>query len=183
MKNMKKIYGIIFIATLVLSSCATNYPPSKHNIVKTAIINKPFDEVWLKTIDWFGENNTPIKNMDKLSGFISSERNLKADEELCDCGYKVAATRTIQFTELGTVTGSFNIVIRKINENQTKIDINTQYNYSRFMTYNGTIIDDTHILCTSYGKLEKDILTYLDPSIKIILDNKTKTDKVEEELK
>ena len=86
---MKRIYTVaLFVLALgLVVSCAAYKPPKTYQFDKTQTINKSFDEVWGKIIQWFGNNNSPIKTIEKASGLIATEYHLKADmiKQSVDC--------------------------------------------------------------------------------------------------
>jgi uncharacterized alpha/beta hydrolase family protein len=158
---MKKfiISFVLLIIILSFTSCRSYKPPIKYDFDKSAIINKSFDDVWTLLIRWFGENNTPIKTIEKQSGFISTEFNLSAEniKYAMDCG-KLPITN--HFVEHA---GNFNVIVEKINDTITKVTINAFFHcYSGRPTRNNKhIIEGDRISCNSTGYMEKTIFEYL----------------------
>jgi hypothetical protein len=153
--------GILLIGLCLLFSCHYYQPPQIYVFDKSRTINKPFEEVWNSVIEWFAKNNTPIRNLDKSSGFIASEFNLKPNASHCDCG---AFDDSPYFNG---IFGNFNIHLKKINDKTTTITINTFYKSNNDFLY--TVIDSLDnevkyfsIFCNSMGTLEKEILDYVD---------------------
>jgi len=154
-----KVTFLAIIATLIFLSCAAYKPPKVYKFPKSKSYNMNYDAVWGKVIDWFGNHNTPIKNLDKTSGFISTEYSLQVDKysDDCDCG----TSGSLQHFK--KITGNFNIIVKKISDTQTKVNINTffkgyieEYNWvtERYIT--------REIDCNSKGNLENDILIYVN---------------------
>lgn len=155
--------------TLSITGCASYKPPQVYNFDKERIYPKPFDEVWQKAIEWFGTKGTPVKNLDKASGFISTEYRLNTDDLdpekshfLCDCGNPGSAGIADQ--RIQNANGSFNIIVKKIDEHNTKVIINTFYKADLYMHEYGSGNPD-HFLktidCNSTGRLEKELIDYL----------------------
>jgi hypothetical protein len=162
---MKKY--ILFVLLIPLISCVTFHPPENHNIIKSKTFNKDYDFIWGRIIDWFGENNIPIKNMDKNSGFISTERQLSIDDIYCDCGIieRAAVTEIVSKVYKKGITANFNIISRKISDSLTKVDINIFFHCTQELyTYTGSLAERREIDCTSLGLIEKTIFQYLEQS-------------------
>lgn len=126
MKNL--IYALLL--AIVISACTTpEVPPQKFIFDKERTINKSFDDVWSGIISWFGDNNVQIKNIDKSSGIITSEKGMLAgwsESEYCDCG-KPKHTVTDYTAKYENITYNFNIIIKKITDTSTKVKINIFY--------------------------------------------------------
>ncbi len=146
-------YFLFALITLALFSCSTYQKPQKKEFERTKIINKSYDDVWAGLIKWFSEHNTPIKNLDKTSGLISTEFSLSLanSEECVDCGSR-GFGQTIDAKE-----GNFNVVIEKVTASSTKITVNTFFR-ATLETVNTTSAYAppyrTPINCESTGVLE-----------------------------
>jgi len=121
---------------------------------------KPYDEVWNATIEWFATQGTPIKNMDKSSGFISTEYSLRANQSNCyDCG-TAAQGGLLATHRINNPVGNFNVLIKKISDTKTKVTVNCFLK----ATSSFTAVGETQVNsleCVSTGALEKEILDYL----------------------
>jgi len=154
---MKKLM-IIAIGIILLYGCSSYKPPKVYTYPKSQTYSKTYDEVWSKIIQWFGKHNTPIKNLDKNSGFISTEYSLGVNifSKYCDCG----EPGSLMIFE--KAIGNFNVVLIKINENQVKVDVNTffkgEFSVYNFLTkrYEPQIID-----CNSTGVLERELFDFI----------------------
>lgn len=170
MKTLCKIFLFVLIL-FIAHSCAT---PARvmsvaRVVEKERIINKPFDAVWQSSIEWFATHNTPIKNLDKGSGLISTEYSLSMADAVkyMDCG---GGTNSFTgSTELSNHTGNFNVLIRKIDETNTKVSINVffgcsedKYKYAGLLSTQLILVSSTRITCTSTGVLEAEVLNYLE---------------------
>lgn len=159
---MKRIYTVaLFVLALgLVVSCAAYKPPKIYQFDKTQTINKSFDEVWGKIIQWFGNNNSPIKTIEKASGLIATEYHLKADmiKQSVDCGESGFG----QMVQTSEIVGNFNIVVAKISENSTRVTINTFFSSIRLdANFAGGPDYRSKISCNSKGYLEKEIFDYL----------------------
>lgn len=167
---MKKLFlFLLVIPVLFQAGCGSvEYkPPTEHNIVKDVNINKPFEDVWNKTVQWFATHNSPIKTMDKSSGLIATDYNLTVDEykKYSDCGsFEKSGISDASFTE---PLGNFNILISKNDENSTKVSINCFFSAkATASTYDflskTNQVESKKVTCVSTGVLEKIIFDYLN---------------------
>ena len=167
---MKKLTTLIpiLLAIFVFGCTGSEYkPPVKYDVPKETTIFKSFDVVWQSAVEWFATHNTPIKNLDKSSGLISTEYSLSVTEaaKYMDCG-KVG----VGFSKKTTISnqiGNFNVLIKKIDDNSTKVSVNVFYSclvneYSQGLLDNDwTLVSSTKVDCVSTGGLERTILEYL----------------------
>lgn len=157
-------YLMVLITSAVLFSCAAYQPPQKYTFNKKATIDKPFDEVWTGILKWFSEHNTPIKNMDKSSGFISTEYNLSASNltRYVDCG------KPGNFQEIGEQIGNFSIMVEKQGDNVTIVTISVFFkgvlftqDFTQNTTYANRKYTEIDLDCESTGVLEKEIFDFI----------------------
>jgi len=172
---MKKLIlmPIIFLSLFLILNCATSKyvapaAPVVYNIEKDRIINKPFDAVWQTIIELLATYNMPIKNLDKSSGFISTDYKLVTGEVsqymICE-GASSTFSGKVELTNHG---GNLNVLVKKINEDSTKVTVNTfysctlnKYRYASLISTEYVLESITRIDCTSTGNLEKAIFDYL----------------------
>lgn len=141
------------ILLCLLSSCATYKPAKKHDYKKSATVNKSFDKTWQYIVDWLSENNTPIKNIDKASGLITTERNLKVTDGLYyDCGEMGWGQ------SLTSITGNANIQVKSLDSASSKVVISTFY---KGMMINAGATQSFPCDCESRGGLEYEIFMAL----------------------
>lgn len=172
MKSQNQILIISIIVFLAMSctSTARFVPvPVTKVIEKERIINKPYDAVWQSTVEWFATHNTPIKNVDKSSGLISTEYSLPMGEaaRYMDCG--TASSSFMGKTSLENHSGNFNVLVKKVSDNSTKININVffgcsvnSYQYKGLLSTEYVLKSSSRINCTSTGTLEKEVLDYIE---------------------
>ena len=164
-KNFWLICLVFIISLIMLLSfgCATYKPykpPMRYNIENGRVFHKSFEMVWNKAIEWMAMNNMPIKNMDKGSGFIASEFNLVAEQtNYLDCGTAAGVSWDYE-QHIVNGRGNFNILIQKLDEENTKIIINAFFK----ATIKTRVLKDyssEEMSCNSTGVLEKKVLDYL----------------------
>jgi hypothetical protein len=167
---MKKLNTIILIILTILAvGCggATYKPPVQYTVQKDVTIYKPFDAVWQSAVEWFATHNTPIKNIDKSSGLISTEYSLSVTEaaKYMDCGN--ASQGFTNKTEISNRIGNFNVLIKKIDDGSTKVSVNVFFSclvneYTQgLLETSWTFKSSTKVDCVSTGGLEKVIIEYL----------------------
>lgn len=155
---MKKL--LISIALLFLIGCSVSQPPKTYNVVKEMTFEKSYDRIWNTAIEWFAIQGTPIKNMDKSSGFISTEYSLSANRGGClDCGTMGDALLT--YSRMEDPRGNFNLLIKKITDTKTKVTVNCFFKITGNVYMSGRLQSSRVIDCASTGILEKEILDYL----------------------
>ena len=151
---MKKFFSSLVIAIL-LSSCAVEkekltenvglyVPPNINdtNFKNHIITNKNFDETWTSVIDFVNDSFFKIENLEKDSGLLVLSFGSKEPENFIDCGdfeYTLFFTGEefkgsyIDYAKSGLLAileAKMNINIQKINNESSKISINTNYTYS-----------------------------------------------------
>ena len=151
---MKRFLLSLFM-TILLSSCATKVEKITENVGKyvppniddtnfknSVIINKNFDETWTSVIDFVSDSFFKIENLDKDSGFLTLSFGSKGVEDFIDCGdfeYTLFFTGEefkgsyIDYAKTGLLAvleAKMNIDIQKIDNESTKISINTNYTFS-----------------------------------------------------
>ncbi len=172
MKSISGIIGII-LTSILLVHCT----PTKRVVVQQApriiekerIVAKPFDAVWQTAIEWFATHNTPIKNLDKSSGLISTEYSVSIGEaaRYMDCG-KGSSTFSGK-VEISNHTGNFNVLLKKLSDNSTKVSVNVffgcsinKYKYKNILSTEYILESSTRSNCSSLGSLEREILDYIE---------------------
>lgn len=171
MKKLIKLSLIIVLFLLTLSCAAPTRVVSVPRVVeRERIVNKPFDAVWQSTVEWFATHNTPIKNLDRSSGLISTEYSLSMAEanSYMDCGGSTTSAFGAS-TRLSNHSGNFNVLLKKIDDTHTKVSINVffgcsldTYNYKGLLSTEMVLTSSSRINCTSMGVLEKQVLDYIE---------------------
>mgnify|MGYP001456801959 CR=1 FL=1 len=151
---MKKSLSSLVLAVL-LSSCAVEVEKIRENVGKyvppniddtnfknSAITNKNFDETWTSVIDFVSDSFFKIENIEKDSGLLTLSFGSKEAENFIDCGdfeytlfftgeeFKGSYIDYAKSGLLAVLEAKMNINIRKIDNESTKISINTNYIYS-----------------------------------------------------
>lgn len=140
---------------LSLNGCYTYIPPAYRQVANSRELTLSYDVAWQRTIDWFARNNTPLKTIDKASGIIISEPDLKCSVgEYLDCGggYEACIDGLI----------SFNITVQKNQDASLSIRINsfpTAFVSAVHFGGGGVV---SRQKCYSNGKIEKTILDYIE---------------------
>lgn len=172
---MKKILLIptVFLVSFIIQSCSSprnvvTAAPVVRVIEKERIINKSFDAIWQSTIELLATYNMPIKNLDKNSGFISTEYKIITGN-VSQYMYSVGASSTFSGkVELTNHGGNLNVLVKKVNEDSTKVTVNAfysclanKYKYANLLSTVYVLESSTRIDCESTGNLEKGILDYV----------------------
>ena len=93
------------------------------------MIDAPFDAVWNSAIVWFTEENIPIENLDRSSGFLRTEEMIAESGDLIaglsvgdivDCGSELGRARTTT----GTTFIDFTLLIRKEEPGSCLVRVN-----------------------------------------------------------
>ena len=151
---MKRFLLSLFM-TILLSSCATKVEKITENVGKyvppniddtnfknSVIINKNFDETWTSITDFVSDSFFKIESLDKDFGFLTLSFGSKGVEDFIDCGdfeYTLFFTGEefkgsyIDYAKTGLLAvleAKMNINIQKIDNEFTKVSINTNYTFS-----------------------------------------------------
>jgi hypothetical protein len=170
---MKKLVIILlfFGIVLLLSRCAgsqtTPVAPINYIVENERTINKPFEELWVETINLFATYNWSIKNLDKSSGFIASDYKLVEgnpnDYLYCPPGRIKMTLGKMERVDHG---GNFNVLLTKVSQDSTRVKINIFYDCKEIQYQNssrGYFVNSTYkVQCKSKGIVEKAFLDYLE---------------------
>ena len=143
------------VIIILLSSCVAEKEKLTENVGKyvppniddtnfknSVITNKNFDETWTSVIDFVNDSFFKIENLDKDSGLLTLSFGSKKAKNFIDCGY---FEYTLFFTGeefkgsyidyaksglLAVLEAKMDINIQKIDDESTKISINTNYTFS-----------------------------------------------------
>lgn len=129
-----------FTPVALILACAT--APAVHEVERTTTITaSSFDAVWTAVIDVFGDRGWAIDNMEKDSGFISTDWMTLAysDRNVLDCG---GAGLSVDSDAV-----RFNVVVRPA-DNGASMTVNTTYQVNRCYSC-------APVQCVSTGVLEK----------------------------
>ena len=151
---MNKFFSSL-VMTILLSSCALEkekltenvgkyVPPSidDTNFKKSVITNKNFDETWISVTDFVNDSFFKIENINKDSGLLTLSFGSKEVEKFIDCGdfeytlfftgeeFKGSYIDYVKSGLLAVLEAKMNINIQKIDNESTRISINTNYTYS-----------------------------------------------------
>ena len=149
----------MFLSSLVmiiaLSSCAVEkknltenvgkyVPPNidDSNFKNSVITNKNFHETWTSVIDFIDDSFFKIQNLEKDSGLITLSFGSNEPENFIDCGdfeytlfftgekFKGSYIDYAKSGLLAVLEAKMNINIQKIDNESTKVSINTNYTFS-----------------------------------------------------
>lgn len=147
---MKKIF-LLAAFVLLVSACSTYKPPVEETIQKTITIDRQSSQVFDDVVAFFAEKGTPLKQIDKQSGIVTTESNLKANNDYANCGSGKFRVREMKTT--------MNVVVRSAAEGKTTVTINTFWK---------GLVDDSWFVfyqdCFSNGVFEKALFDYLQSS-------------------
>ena len=151
---MKKFLSSL-VMTVLLSSCAVEKEKLTENIGKyvppnidntnfknSTISNKNFDETWNSLLDFVNDSFFKIENLEKDSGLLTLSFGAKEAEKFIDCGdfeytlfftgeeFKGSYIDYAKSGLLAVLEAKMNVNIEKIDNESSKISINTNYTYS-----------------------------------------------------
>ena len=151
---MKRILSFL-VMTIFLASCAVEVeeltenvgkyvPPSidDTNFKNSVITNKNFDETWTSITDFINDSFFKIENLEKDSGLLTLSFGSKEPENFIDCGdfeytlfftgeeFKGSYIDYAKSGLLGVLVAKMNINIERLDNESSKISINTNYTYS-----------------------------------------------------
>ena len=151
---MKKILSSLAV-TILLSSCTVKKEKLTENVGKyvppniddtnfknSVITNKSFDETWTSVINFVNDSFFKIENLEKDSGLLTLSFGSKEPKNFINCGdfeytlfftgeeFKGSYIDYAKSGLLAVLEAKMNINIRKIDNESTKVSINTNYTYS-----------------------------------------------------
>jgi hypothetical protein len=136
---------LILLGTLI-SSCAT--PAQQHHFVKTSQTSLNYEKTWERVIEFFANNNIPIKNVAKDSGIIVAE-TLSFTSDYADCG-KPGIDQPV------SDVGTFNVFVKQADK--VSLTVNAIFDENRISGWDG---HHYKAKCFSTGKIEKEIIDYV----------------------
>ena len=143
------------VMIILLSSCVIEKEKLTENVGKyvppnigdtnfknSVITNKNFDETWNTVINFVNDSFFKVENLDKDSGLLTLSFGSKEPENFIDCGdfeytlfftgeeFKGSYIDYVKSGLLAVLEAKMNINIQKIDNESTKITINTNYLFS-----------------------------------------------------
>lgn len=119
-----KFQHIFFLLTLfLLSSCASpKIPEPQPQFDDSRVYDASYDEVWSDLMEFFANNEVPLVNTDKESGYIKTER-MRFDSNTVSLyawsGYKLPTKRV----HSGLIRAT--VFVKEEQENKTSVKVNT----------------------------------------------------------
>jgi hypothetical protein len=133
----------LLLLLLALVACATA-PVARQIDRQVNLPGVDFDDAWNAVIDLFGERNWTIDNMEKASGFITSDWMGTSTGTYVDCGSPgIGADQNHR--------GRFNVVVREGNGG-VSVTVNTTWQATRVLMGERGAIE-----CVSTGLLEREV--------------------------
>lgn len=162
MKTLK--LGLIIAGVSTLGGCAaagvTGLPSDTAE--KNFVFEKDFDVVWDATVEWFASNNTPIDNVDKDSGLISSNYGLNPGSGVIDCGQPTGNVG-INKAAFQDVNANINVIVREQNDERTRATVNI-FGEALVVVRDGygRLASSASVNCVSTGDYEEDYQRYVE---------------------
>ena len=151
---MKKFFSTL-VMTVLLFSCAVEKEKLTENVGKyvppniddinfknSIITNKNFEETWTSVFDFVNNSFFKIENLEKDSGLLTLSFGSKEPENFIDCGdfeytlfftgeeFKGSYIDYVKSGLLAVLEAKMVINIKKIDNESTKISVNTNYTFS-----------------------------------------------------
>jgi len=132
---------ILFLATLILASCAvapTTYtPPSDASVAAskyTVILDKSFNEAWAALISHAASSFFAIDQFEKDSGLMTLSFGSSNPAQFVDCGYWNVQNgysgnyaSYMHRTFDATLSGKMNILVNEIDDHTSEVRVNARY--------------------------------------------------------
>lgn len=102
---MRKLLLLTLLISITSACARLPLPPQPQPAMP---VNASAGKTWDAVIDVFGERNIPIKNMERVSGFISTDflRAALADTSYADCG------RQFLGATIWPTLATYNVIVR-----------------------------------------------------------------------
>jgi len=154
MKKQFYIYVSVCVLPLLLAGCISSksiYKPPTHESFQQLYTNefkKPYNEVWDALINYSASTFFGIENFEKESGLLTLSFGASNPQEYITGGYwktdVVYGINELHFEgdyveyltlyQNGTLVGKMNIVVKKIDDNNTRVVVNARYVFSTAIT-------------------------------------------------
>ena len=143
----------LLVTSLLLVACATPLPPATYDFQNSFTVQATEDDTWTALISVFGERRWTITNMERASGFISTEW-LRAEAGMLDCGTDALGNSGVG----ANPQVMFNVVVTETDVGETKVAVNASMRTNSMA--------GTWLPCNSTGVVEalvmNDVLERLD---------------------
>lgn len=149
-------FMIFAVVTILLSACSGKYiAPKSYQFERTAIVDRPKDEVWSKLHVFLSQQRYVLKNVRKDEGLILAQGKDKSFDGL-DCG-SVKGRAVMYDTEY-----EFSVSVASIGPNQSSVTVNLDgksiaRRYRKFL-FIPLGHSSAEVACESTGNLEGQIL-------------------------
>lgn len=154
MKKQFYIYISFCVLSLLLAGCISSksiYKPPTHESSQqlyTNEFNKPYSVIWEALINYSASTFFGIENFEKESGLLTLSFGASNPQEYITGGYWktdiVYGVNELHFEgdyveylslyQNGSLVGKMNIVVKKIDETNTKVVVNARYVFSTNIT-------------------------------------------------
>lgn len=142
----------LLAGVVLLTSCATS--PKQHLIANEKGFDREYDHVWTAVVQFFAENNVPIKTLEKVSGLIAAESQ-SFPKDWSDCGSPGLLSQQGPY-------GTFNVFVKQAPQERVSVTVNCQFWCERKFSSDPW----TRSECSSTGKFEDLLLKYVDLTLK-----------------
>ena len=142
---MKKGYlTVVVLLSIILVGCTVGTATYVQPIVTSSteqysmVISDEFDNVWMKLIEYAGSTFFTIDNYEKDSGLVTLSFGAANPSEFITGGHWKTSISNfdgdyVDYLTLyynGKLTGRMNIVVLKISEEETRVNVNARYIFS-----------------------------------------------------
>ncbi len=157
---MKLTMAVIVLVALTGCASIKITPPVENEQKSKMTYDKPFEETWIKAVDWFAEHNVVIDKIEKQSGLLTAKHRLKTADSFLNCG-DINATGLLRPPVIDKF-GMLNVTVREKTANTSRVTINF---FGEF-TLEGNDAWDARLVtakghCISTGEIEKSFFAYI----------------------
>lgn len=178
MKNLIVRGFVLIMSAFALVSCGVRLVPQTFDypVQKTKkTLDLSFDKTWSGVVDFFAENNIPIKTIEKSSGLIVSTQMefpatywITSEKRLYDPNAYIAVQQVSGLKIDGTgmrATATWNVRVKAISEDKTEIQVNIATPLVELLLLNANTYryEWTASICEarSTGMLDKHLSEYI----------------------
>lgn len=145
----KTVIGRLIGIGALIAGCAST--PQSYSFDNSAVSQKSFNQTWGDVIEFFAENNIPIKTLEKDSGLVVAETESLSDQEItlmADCPSSALASSDANIA-------NYNVFVRETDAG-VRVQVNTKF--TRILR--GSLSNATKpFSCNSKGEAEKRMLS------------------------
>lgn len=163
-KAMKKLtHALLAVISVILLSCSSYIPPKQYDYDSTFTIQKSYDKVWNRLIEYLAIHNVNVDRLDKENGYIVSYimgRLPTFGFPDVDCGGHSGWLLGDKLPVDERVQKRFHIVVQDNKDNTTTVKVYVYAHLYYTFSSENTVVENNYD-CVSTGHFERELHEFL----------------------